>query len=107
LIGNATPDAELRHTSSGKPISSIRVAANRSIKFEEETQFHSIVCWDRLAETTAEYIKKGDPLYVEWRLQYRSYQDEEGKERGTCEVVTEDVQFLSRRGNGSRGEPEA
>jgi single-strand DNA-binding protein len=107
LIGNATRDAELRHTSSGKPISSIRVATNRSIKGEEETQFHSIVCWDRLAETTAEYIKKGDPLYVEWRLQYRSYQDEEGKERGTCEVVTEDVQFLSRRGNGSRGEPEA
>ena len=106
MIGNATRDAELRHTSSGKPISSIRVATNRSIKGEGETQFHSFVCWDRLAETTAEYIKKGDPLYVEWRLQYRSYQDEEGKERGTCEVVTEDVQFLSRRGNGSRGEPE-
>jgi single-strand DNA-binding protein len=107
LTGNATRDAELRHTSSGKPISSIRVATNRSIKGEEETQFHSIVCWDRLAETTAEYIKKGDPLYVEGRLQYRSYQDEEGKERGTCEVVAEDVQFLSRRGNGRRGEPEA
>ena len=107
LIGNATRDAELRHTSSGKPISSILVATNRSIKGEEETQFHSIVCWDRLAETTAEYIKKGDPLYVEWRLQYRSYQDEEGKERGTCEVVAEDVQFLSRRGNRSRVEPEA
>jgi single-strand DNA-binding protein len=57
----------------GKPISSICVATNRSIKGEEETQFHSIVCWDRLAETTAEYIKKGDPLYVEWRLQYQSY----------------------------------
>jgi len=107
LTGNATRDAELRHTSSGKPISSIRVATNRSIKGEEETQFHSIVCWDPLAETTAEFIKKGDPLYVEGRLQYRSYQDEEGKERGTCEVVAEDVQFLSRRGNGRRGEPEA
>jgi single-strand DNA-binding protein len=68
---------------------------------EDETQFHSVVCWDRLAETTAEYVK------VEGRLQYRAYQDEEGKERGTCEIVADDVQFLSRRGNGSRGEPEA
>src|SRR5215212_11902852 len=102
LIGNATRDAELRHTQTGKPISSIRVATNRSIKGEEETQFHSIVCWDRLAETTAEYIKKGDPFYAEGRLQYRSSQDQEGKERGTCEVLAEDVQFLSRRGNGRR-----
>jgi single-strand DNA-binding protein len=61
----------------------------------------------RLAETTAEYIKKGDPLYVEGRLQYRSYQDEEGKERGVAEIFAEDIQFLSRRANGQRGEPEA
>ena len=100
LIGNATRDAELRQTSTGKPVSSIRLATNRSVKGEEETQFHSVVCWDRLAETTAEYVKKGDPLYVEGRLQYRSFQDEEGKERGICEIVADDVQFLSRRGTG-------
>ncbi len=101
LIGNATRDAELHHTQTGKAVSSLRLATNRTIKGEEETQFHTIVCWDRLAETTAEYVKKGDPLYVEGRLQYRSYQDEEGKERGVCEVVADDVQFLSRRRNGS------
>src|SRR3954447_7193175 len=106
LIGNATRDAELRHTQTGIAVSSIRLATNRSIKGEEETQFHTIVCWDRLAETTATYVKKGDPLYVEGRLQYRSFQDEEGKERGVCEIVAEDVQFLSRRSNGNRGEPE-
>jgi single-strand DNA-binding protein len=60
LIGNATRAAELRQTSSGKPVCSIRLATNRSLKGEEETQFHRIVCWDRLAETTAEYVKKGD-----------------------------------------------
>jgi single-strand DNA-binding protein len=106
LVGNATRDAELRHTQTGKAVSSIRLATNRSIKGEEETQFHSIVCWDRLAETTAEYVKKGDPLYVEGRLQYRRYQDEEGKERGSCEIVADDVQFLARRTNGNRGETE-
>ena len=83
---------------------SIRLATNRTINGEEETQFHGIVCWDRLAETTASYVKKGDPLYVEGRLQYRSYQDEEGKERGVCQIVADDVQFLSRRGKGSERE---
>jgi single-strand DNA-binding protein len=107
LIGNATRAAELRHTQTGKAVSNIRLATNRTVKGEEETQFHTVVCWDRLAETTAEYVKKGDPLYVEGRLQYRSYQDEEGQERGTCEVVADDVQFLGRRPNGSRGDGEA
>jgi single-strand DNA-binding protein len=112
LVGNATRDAELRHTQTGKAVSNIRLATNRPVKGpvkgEEETQFHTVVCWDRLAETTAEYVKKGDPLYVEGRLQYRSYQDEEGKERGVAEVVADDVQFLGRRSsNGNRGEPEA
>lgn len=106
LIGNATRAAELRQTSTGKPVSNIRLATNRTVKGEEETQFHTIVCWDRLAETTAEYVKKGDPLYVEGRLQYRSYQDEEDKERGVAEIVADDVQFLRRRGAGNRGEPE-
>ena len=100
LVGNVTRDAELRHTQTGKPVSSIRLATNRQVKGEEETQFHSVVCWDRLAETTAEYVKKGDPLYVEGRLQYRSFQDEEGKERGICEIVADDVQFLGRRRTG-------
>jgi len=107
LIGNATRAAELRHTQTGKPVSSLRLATNRQINGEEETQFHTIVCWDRLAETTADYVKTGDPLYVEGRLQYRSFQDEEGKERGVAEIVADDVQFLSRRSTGSRGEPEA
>jgi single-strand DNA-binding protein len=64
LIGNATRDAELRHTQSGKAVSSIRLATNRTINGQEETQYHSVVCWEGLAETTATYVKKGDPLYV-------------------------------------------
>ncbi len=73
LIGNATRDAELRQTQSGKAVSNIRLATNRVVKGEETTQFHTIVCWDRLAETTAEYVKKGKGIYVEGRLEYRSY----------------------------------
>src|SRR5215207_4147993 len=97
LIGNATRAAELRRTQSDKPVANLRVATNRLVNGQEETQFHSVVCWDRLAETVAEYVKKGDPLYVEGRLQYRSFPDEEGKERGVAEIVASDVQFLGRR----------
>lgn len=107
LVGNAARDAELRHTSTGKPVSSVRLATNRVVNGQEETQFHSVVCWDTLAETTAKYVKKGDPLYVEGRLQYRSYQDEEGKERGVAEVVAGDVQFLGRRQAGPDPSPDA
>ncbi len=103
LVGNATRDAELRHTQGGKAVSGIRLATNRVVGGQEETQFHTIVCWDRLAETTAAHVKKGDPLYVEGRLQYRSYQDAEGQERGVVEIVASDVQFLGR---GGRPAPE-
>ncbi len=97
LIGNATRDAELRYTGSGKAVASLRLATNRTVRGREETQFHAVVCWDALAETVSKFVKKGDPLYVEGRLQYRSYQDEEGKERGVAEIVAADVQFLGRR----------
>lgn len=97
LIGNATRDAELWHTASGKAVSSIRLATNRLVHGQEETQYHSVDCWEGLAETTSKYVKKDDPLYVEGRLQYRSFQDEEGKERGVCEIVANDVPFLGRK----------
>lgn len=97
LIGNATRDAELRHTSGGKAVASIRLATNRTVRGQEETQFHTIICWEGLADTVSAYVKRGDPLYVEGRLQYRSFQDEEGKTRMMTEIVAADVQFLGRR----------
>ena len=97
LVGNATRAAELRCTQSGKAVVNLRLATNRVANGQEAAQFHTVVCWDRLAETVAEYVKTGDPLYVEGRLQYRSFQDEEGRERGVAEVVASDVQFLGSR----------
>lgn len=101
LIGNAARDAELRSTSSGKSVAGIRLATNRTVHGQEETQFHTIVCWEGLAETVSRYVKKGDALYVEGRLQYRSFQDDEGKARGVVEIVASDVHFLGRRPTGS------
>lgn len=106
LIGNATRDAELRHTKTGKPVTTIRLATNRRVRGERETQFHTIVCWDSLAETTHQYVKKGDPLYVEGRLEYRTFQDEEGRERGSTEIIASDVQFLGRKDKPTASAPE-
>lgn len=71
LIGNTTRDAVLRQTKAGKPVANIRLATNRVIKGEVTTQYHTVICWNRLAETVAEHVKKGKPLFVEGRLEYR------------------------------------
>ena len=69
----------------------LRLATNRTVKGNEVTQYHSVVCWDTLADTVSTYVKKGDPLYVEGRLEYRTFQDDEGNERGVAEVVAGDI----------------
>jgi single-strand DNA-binding protein len=103
LIGNATRDAELRQTKSGKAVANVRLATNRKVGGNEVTQYHTIICWDRLAETVGQYVKKGEPVYVEGRLEYRSFQDEEGKERGVAEIIADDVQFLGRKASAQDG----
>src|SRR5215207_2936902 len=107
LVGNATRAAELRHTKTDKPVSNIRLATNRTVNGTETTQYHTVVCWDALAETTGAYVKKGDLLYVEGRLEYRTFTDEEGTERGAVEIIASDVQFLSGRKDAPADAPAA
>lgn len=97
LLGNATRDAELRHTKTDKPVATIRLATNRTVGGQETAQYHTVVCWEGLAETVSTYVKRGDLLYVEGRLEYRTFTDDEGKERGAVEIVAADVQFLRGR----------
>ena len=96
LVGNATRDTELRQTKTGKPVANLRIATNRLVDGTETTQFHTVVCWDHLAETTSAYVKKGRLVYVEGRLEYRTFTDEEGKERGAVEIIASDIQFLDK-----------
>ena len=107
LIGNATRDAELRHTQSGKAVSNLRIATNRTVGGQETTQYHTVVCWDSLAETTGLYVKKGRPVYIEGRLDYREYTDGEGQTRRTTEIIASDVQFLGSRAGDREDEPPA
>ena len=103
LLGHATRDTELRHTDGGKPVSNIRLATNRMVRnkqreLEDRTQYHTVICWDKLAEQTAKHVTKGKLIYVEGRLESRTFTDKEGREREVTEIIASDVQFLDVRG---------
>jgi single-strand DNA-binding protein len=105
LIGNLTRDPELRYIPSGQGVTSFTVACNRryvsqSGEKKEEVSFIRVVVWGRRAEVCNEYLKKGSPVYVEGRLQSRSWDAPDGTKRSTMEVVALDVQFLNRGGAG-------
>ena len=99
LMGNLTRDPELRYVPSGTAVANCDIAVNRvyltqSGEKKEETSFVRIVVWGRRAETCAEYLTKGSPVFVEGRLRSRSWETPEGQKRSTIEVVASNVQFL-------------
>ena len=108
IIGNLGKDPEVRYLASGSAICSITVATSRQWKDktsgerQEETEWHRITFFDRMAEIAGEYLKKGRPVYVEGRLKTRKYTDKEGVEKYTTEIHATDLQLLgAREGGGS------
>lgn len=106
LIGNLTRDPELRYTPQGTPVCTIGLATNRSWadqsgQKQEETEFHRLVAWSKLAELCGQLLFKGRKIYVEGRLQTRKWQSQDGQERYTTEVIISDMIILdSRRREG-------
>lgn len=105
LMGNLTRDPELRYTPNGAAVGSFTVAMNRVYKLpsgekKEEVSFIRVVSWGRQAETCGEYLKKGSPVFVEGRLQSRSWDGPDGQKRNATEVVALNIQFL-RGGSGA------
>ncbi len=101
LIGNLTRDPELRYIPSGTAVANFSLATNRvyvtsSGEKKQETCFVRVVVWGKVAETCGEYLSKGSPVFVEGRLQYRSWDTPSGEKRNTLEVRAERVQFLGR-----------
>ena len=100
LIGNLTKDPELRYTPQGTAVVNLRLAVNRKFRssksqeLKEETCFITAVVWDKQAETCNQYLHKGSPIFVEGRLQSRSWEDNAGQKRSVIEVRAERVQFL-------------
>lgn len=100
LIGRLTRDPELRYTPQGRPVSSFTLAVDRPFRNqqgERETDFIPIVVWGPQAENCAQYLKKGKLAAVEGRLQFRSFEGNDGIRRKVVEVVAENVRFLSPR----------
>jgi single-strand DNA-binding protein len=112
LVGNLTRDPELRYIASGQAVAKLGLAVNRKYKTKEgeqreETTFVDCTAWARAAEIICEYVKKGDPILIEGRLQYRTWEDKEtGAKRSKLDVVIENFQFLSRGPGGRKPDAE-
>jgi len=109
LIGNLGADPEIRYTQSGTPVVNFRIATTERWKGQdgqqqENTEWHQIVAWRRLAEICAEYLSKGSKVDIEGKLQTRKWQDQNGNDRYTTEIVARDMQMLSPRGASSSGD---
>ena len=104
LIGNLGRDPEMRYTPSGAAVCNFGIATTERWKnkengqLEERTDWHNIVVWGKQAENCKEYLAKGRAVFVEGRLQTRSWDDKEGHKRYTTEVIAQTVQFLTPRG---------
>ena len=109
LIGNLGRDPEVRYTPSGAAVCNVSIATTRNWKSKEsgerteETEWHRVVFYDRLAEIAGEYLKKGRPVYVEGRLKTRKWQDKDGVEKFTTEIIAEQMQLLGGREGGGGG----
>lgn len=107
LIGNLGDDPAVRYTQSGAPVASFRVATTERWKgqdgqMQEQVEWHSIVAWKRLAEICGEYLHKGSKVYIEGKLQTRSWEDNNGVKKYTTEIVAREMQMLDSRGGGDR-----
>ncbi len=112
LIGNIGADPELRYTPSGTAVTNFNLATNEnwtdsSGERQERTEWHRIVVWGRLAEICNQYLRKGSKVYIEGRLQTRSWEGQDGVKRYTTEVVARDMQMLDSREDVGAGEMEA
>lgn len=104
LVGRLGTDPELRSTPSGAQVCALSIATSETWvkdgKREEKTEWHRVVLWGRQAELAQKYLKKGRMVYIEGKLQTRSWQDQQGQKRYTTEIVANNLQFIDSTGNG-------
>jgi single-strand DNA-binding protein len=111
IVGYVGQDPEVRHMPSGKQVTSIRVATSEGWKDkqtgdkQERTEWHSIVAFDKLAEIMGQYLKKGAAVYIEGKIQTRKWQDKEGKDRYSTEIVASQMQMIGKPRETQREEP--
>lgn len=107
LIGNLGADPELRHTPSGRPVATLRLATTEvwggrdGAPQQEQTEWHRVIAWGRLAEICNEYLRKGRQVYIEGRIQTRQWQDQQGNKRYSTEIIAQNMVMLGGRGEGA------
>src|SRR5215471_19024951 len=109
LVGNLGADPETRAMPSGMTVANLRIATSESWRDkqsgeqQERTEWHRVALFGRLGEIAAEYLRKGSQVYIEGRLRTRKWQDKEGRDRYTTEIIANDMQMLGGRGGGGGG----
>jgi single-strand DNA-binding protein len=109
LLGNCGRDPEVRYLPSGQAVANVSIATSSRRKdrtsgeMVEDTQWHRVTFYDRLAEIAGEYVKKGRPLYVEGRIKYGKYTDQAGVEKNTVDIIATELQLLGGRDGGGMG----
>jgi single-strand DNA-binding protein len=107
LVGNLGADPETRSMPSGMTVTNIRIATSESWKDktsgaqQEKTEWHSIALFGRLGEIAAEYLRKGSQVFIEGKLRTRKWQDKQGNDRYTTEIIADNMQMLGARGGGA------
>ena len=111
LVGNLGADPETRYMPSGSAVTNLSVATSESWKDKqtgeqkERTEWHKVAMFNRLAEIAAEYLRKGSQVYIEGKLRTRKWQDRDGNDRWTTEVIADEMQMLGGRGGGGGSAP--
>lgn len=109
LVGNLGQDPETRAMPSGSSVANLRIATSESWKdkqsgeMKERTEWHSVAMFGRLAEIAGEYLRKGSQVYIEGSLRTRKWQDKQGNDRYTTEIIANEMQMLGARGGGGGG----
>ena len=109
LVGNVGQDPEVKYTASGVPVAKVSLATNERFKdksgdWQDRTEWHNVVAWQRLAEIVGEYVRKVSKIYVEGKLQTSTWEDRQsGEKKYRTEVVARDIVLLGARDNGQEG----
>lgn len=106
LVGRLGQDPELRNTQNGQPVCSLGIATSESWmkdgKKEEKTEWHKVIVWGKLAENANKYLKKGRLIYIEGKLQTRTWEDQQGQKRYTTEIIANELKFLESMNSGRK-----
>ena len=108
VIGNLGRDPEMRYLPSGEPVANLAIATSESWKDKnsgekvEKTEWHRVVLFNRLAEVVGQYLHKGSKIYIEGRLRTNKWQDKQGQDRYTTEIIANDMQMLDSRGDSTQ-----